>query len=140
MCSSVYLCDCDLEGLNLKFREGAVVNLFRTKNLPKNLDVSMCSKVNLHGCDLSGLNLKFREGAEVDFSWSNYLTEDLDVSMCSKVDLRCCNLHRVKKIKFRNMRQQDESCIDENYFSGEVVYASMFSSMLKILGYDGMGE
>ena len=51
----MWLGDCDLEGLNLKFREGGVVNLSDAYNLPKDLDVSMCSKVDLTGCDLSGV-------------------------------------------------------------------------------------
>ena len=140
VCSSVYLHKCDLEGLNLKFREGAVVSLVGAQNLPKELDVSMCSEVGLGKCDLEGLNLKFREGAEVDLYGAQNLPKELDVSMCSDVNLSYCDFSGVKKIKFRNKRQQDESRIDENDFSGEVVYASMFSSMLKILGYDGMGE
>jgi hypothetical protein len=141
---------CDLEGLNLKFKEGAVVNLYRAKNLPKNLDVSMCSKVELRMCDLEGLNLKFREGAVVNLVGAKNLPKDLDVSMCDEVNLRYCDLSGVKEIKFRDKEQEDEFMKEAKSFSGNVVYAdedkkekedsSLFSSISKRLGSGGMGE
>jgi hypothetical protein len=137
----VYLSYCDLSKVKaLKFKEGAEVDLVNAKKLPKDLDVSLCSKVDLRYCDLEGLKLKFREGAVVDLSSTGNLPKDLDVSMCSKVELCCCDLSGVKQIKFRNMRQYEESRMGKEHFCGEVVYASMFSSMLKRLGYGGMGE
>ena len=87
----------------LKFRKGAKVSLYKVKNLPKYLDVSMCDKISLWWCDLSGVEeLKFKEGAEVNLSCAENLKEDLDVSMCNYVDLRYCNFKGVKKIKFRD--------------------------------------
>ena len=110
----------------------------------------MCSKVDFIGCDLEGLNLKFREGAEVYLYNSTNLPKDLDVSMCSKVDMRDCDFSGVKKIKFRNKRQHDESRTGKEHFSGEIIYAdedkkekedsSLFSSISKRLGSGGMGE
>jgi hypothetical protein len=107
----VYLQACDLSKIgNIKFREGAEVNLSCAKNLPKGLDVSMCSKVNLIWCDLEGLNLKFREGAKVDLSGARNLPEVLDLSMCSWVALHGCDLRRVKKLKFREGAEVDLYC------------------------------
>ncbi len=92
---------CDFDRVkNLKFREGAVVDLHMATELPKDLDVSMCSVVYLSGCDLEGFNFKFREGADVYLSSASNLPKDLDVSMCSKVDLRHCDLEGFN-FKFR---------------------------------------
>ena len=61
MCSSVKFKSCNLEGINLKFKEGAEVWLDGAKNLPEELDLSMCSYVTLVGCDLSSVkNVKFK--------------------------------------------------------------------------------
>ena len=103
----VELRGCDLSKVKaLKFREGAEVDLSCTRNLPKDLDVSMCSKVGLYGCDLEGLNLKFREGAEVKLLGCKNLPKDLDVSMCSKVDLGRCDLEGLN-LKFREGAEVD---------------------------------
>ncbi len=83
-----------------KFKEGAKVDLYEARNLPKGLDVSMCSRVSLEFCDLKGLNLKFREGAEVCLWNAKNLPKDLDVSMCSYVDLTPCDLEGLN-LKFR---------------------------------------
>ena len=97
----VELRGCDLSKMKaLKFREGADVDLWNAKNLPKDLDVSMCSNVDLGCCDLRGLNLKFREGAEVKLLGGVNLPKDLDVSMCSKVDFIGCDLEGLN-LKFR---------------------------------------
>ena len=86
----------------LKFRKGAKVSLYKVKNLPKYLDVSMCDKISLWWCDLSGVEeLKFKEGAEVNLSCAENLKEDLDVSMCNYVDLRGCDLSKFKNLKFK---------------------------------------
>ena len=46
----------------ITFKEGAKVNLFGARSLPKDIDVSMCAEVDLYGCDLCEMeNLKFRE-------------------------------------------------------------------------------
>ena len=149
-CSVVDLSYCDLEGLNLKFKEGAVVNLYRAKNLPKNLDVSMCSKVELRMCDLEGLNLKFREGAVVNLVVAKNLPKDLDVSMCDEVNLRYCDLSGVKEIKFKDEKQEEKFMKDAENFCGKVVYAdedkkekedsSLISRIKKRFGAGEMGE
>ena len=141
---------CDLEGLNLKFREGAEVDLGRAKNLPKDLDVSMCSKVCFGHCDLEGLNLKFREGAEVYLSGAKNLSKDLDVSMCSKVNLSGCDLSGVKEIIFKDREQEKKFMEEAKNFNGKVIYAdedkkekedsSLFSRIKKRFASGGMGE
>ena len=150
MCSKVDLYGCDLSDLNLKFREGAEVNLSEAKNLPKDLDVSMCSKVKLEYCDLEGLNLKFREGAEVNFSEAIILPEVLDLSMCAKVNFNSCDMSVVKKIKFKDKKQEKIFMEGAKNFRGKVVYAdedkkekednSLFSRIKKRFGAGGMGE
>ena len=140
MCSEVDLHGCDLDGLSLKFREGAEVYLYEAYNLPKDLDVSLCSLVSLSNCNVEGLNLKFREGAEVNLYEAENLPKDLDVSMCSKVDLFWCDLTGVKEIKFKDKKQKNKFMKGAENFSGEVVYASIFSRISKRLGSGGMGE
>ena len=62
MCSKVNLSKCNLDGLKLKFREGAEVRLCGVKCLPKELDLSMCSYVSLSRCDLSRVvKIKFKD-------------------------------------------------------------------------------
>ena len=52
MCSNVGLRGCDFKDIKeLKFREGAVVDLGLAKNLPHDLDFSMCSEVSLGNLD-----------------------------------------------------------------------------------------
>ena len=98
---SVYLSNCNLDKIQkLRFKAGAEVDLYKARNLPKNLDVSMCSVVDLSWCNLEGFNFKFREGAEVNLSSADILPKDLDVSMCSKVNLNSCDLKGMK-LKFR---------------------------------------
>jgi hypothetical protein len=130
--------NCDLEGLNLKFKEGAVVNLDGATKLPKDLDFSQCSSVDLRDCDLRGLNLKFRKGAEVNLIWAENLPEVLDFSMCSDVSLR--NLSGVKEIKFKDKKQEEKFMGGAKNFEGKVVYASIFSRIRKRFDYGGMGE
>ena len=111
---------CDLEGLNLKFREGAEVDLGYAKNLPKDLDVSMCDAVRLSGCDLEGINLKFREGAEVDLSRAKNLPKVLDLSKCSNVRMSGCDLSSVYEIKLKDKTQQMKFTRDAKNFDGKV--------------------
>ena len=123
MCSKVRLSGCDLEGLNLKFREGAKVILHNAKHLPKDLDLSMCSYVDLSGCDLSRVEkIKFREGAEVDLHMATELPKELDLSMCSVVNLGGCYLNRVHRIKFKDKEQEKEFMDGALNFSCEVEY------------------
>ena len=63
MCSEVDLIYSDFsEVKELKFKDGAKVDLEHASNLPENLDLSMCDEVDLSGCDLSGVKeLKFKD-------------------------------------------------------------------------------
>ena len=78
MCENINLKGCDLEGINLKFREGSLVDLSKAKNLPENLDVSMCEVVDFIGCDLSRCNLIFKKGAIINMKNAEALPQNLD--------------------------------------------------------------
>ena len=55
-CDEVNLIGCDLsQQTNLRFKDGAKVNLHRAENLPANLDFSPCDEVDLDLCDLSAV-------------------------------------------------------------------------------------
>ncbi len=123
MCSKVDLGVCDLEGVNLKFREGAKVDLQEAYNLPKELDLSMCSDVDLRWCDLSGVEkITFKEGAEVVLRYAKNLPKKLDLSMCSYVCLYKCDLSGVKKIKFKDKEQKKEFMEGAINFRGKALY------------------
>ena len=109
-CDEVNLSYCDLSGVKeLKFKEGAKVNLLYADNLPEYLDVSMCDEVNLSYCDLSKVKeLKFKDGAKVDLSNAKNLPKDLDVSMCDEVNLRGCDLSKVWRIRFKDKEQKEK--------------------------------
>ena len=133
MCSKVDLSGCNLEGLELKFREGAEVLLHGAYNLPKDLDVSMCSRVGLVKCNLNGISLNFCEGAEVDLEEAYYFPKELDLSMCSQVNLKDYDLSGVEKIKFKDRKQKREFMKEVKNFSGEVEYEeTTFSKISKV--------
>jgi hypothetical protein len=49
----------------IKFADGADVDLSSTENLPEILDVSMCKKVNFSGCDMANVKiLKYKNKAQ----------------------------------------------------------------------------
>ena len=103
---------CNLDEIkNLRFRDGAKVNLSNSYYLPEGLDVSMCSEVDLGGCNLKGLNLKFNEGAKVRLDEASNLPKDLDVSMCSMVDLWGCDLEGMK-LEFKEDAEIVLGCCD----------------------------
>ncbi|MBQ2884765.1 MAG: hypothetical protein IJE43_13475, partial [Alphaproteobacteria bacterium] len=129
---------CDLKGLKIKFKEGALVNLSYAESLPKELDVSMCSKVDLSGCNIEGLNLKFRDGAEVNLWRAEKLPKHLDVSMCSEVDLYECDLSGVEQIKFRDKAQEREFMDGAMGFNGKVEYVGDEKSIGLVNGNSGM--
>ena len=124
MCSFVSVEYYDFcKGANLKFSDGAKVDLRFAQNLPEDLDVSMCSSINLSYCDLNEVKeLKFREGADVYLSGAKNLPEDLDFSMCSKVNLQGCDLSMVKELKFRDEEQRDKFLENAEKFDGKIVY------------------
>jgi len=99
--ATVNLSFCDLDGIDLEFREGAKVKLWHAKNLPTNLDLSMCDEMDLKWCDLDDVDeLKFREGAKVDLYKATNLPKNLDVSMCDWVNLSLCDLDGID-LEFR---------------------------------------
>ena len=101
---------CDLEGFNLKFREGARVYLSEAQNLSKNLDVSMCHHISFAGCDLKNLReLRFKDGAYVCMARAYNLPEDIDFSKCKEADLKeakglkgVVDLSNMREIKIKN--------------------------------------
>ena len=112
-----------MEGINLKFKEGARVNFCEATNLPKDLDVSMCDEVDLRCCDLEGIDLKFREGAKVSLWGAKNLPKDLDVSMCDKVDMEYTDISKVKELKFKNEEQMWKSQVKiPEGWGGKVIY------------------
>ena len=125
MCVIVDLSDCDLRGLNLKFKEGSRVVLSDAKNLPSNLDLSMCGVVYLNDCYLSRINLKFKEGSKVVLRNVKEFPEKLDVSMCDEVSMDDANIFNVKELRFKNKEQLRRSGIaleNPNDWEGKIIY------------------
>ncbi|MBP3688244.1 MAG: hypothetical protein J6J35_07810 [Alphaproteobacteria bacterium] len=123
-CQNVTIVSTDLKNIpDLKFKDGANINLSGCQNLPKNLDLSKCAAVSLSGCDLSTLknitfkenavidlsdcdlsqikNITFPKGASVILSGAQNLPENLDFSKCAAVSLSGCDLSTIKNIKFK---------------------------------------
>jgi hypothetical protein len=117
---------CNLREIKeLKFKEGAIVNLRGAENLPEDLDISMCDEVDFRQCMLIGIKkLKFKEGAKVNFMYARYLPKELDVSMCNWVKFNCCDLSGVEKIKFKNIKQKNDYMDGSAGFKGKVVYST----------------
>lgn len=142
MCDDVTLIGCDLGNIkDIKFKDGAKVRLDDVKGVPEDLDFSKCSALSLGNCDLKGLKeLKFKKGAKVFFN-DTKLPEVLDLSMCSFVSFSGHNFDGVKEVRFKNKWQRKKffSDIDEQQFSGEVVYTGeLKTKILEIFG-KGMG-
>ena len=99
-CSSVTI-RTDLKYLSeMKFNDGAKVNLSGCSNLPENLDVSNCNEVNLNGCDLSNIkSIKFKDNAKINLAECTNIPADIDISKCSSVDLSGNNLSYIN-LKF----------------------------------------
>ncbi len=99
---------CNFEGVqNIRFKDGAKVNLSGAENFPRNLDLSKCSELWLCG-DLTSLpHLRFKDGAKVDLSNAYNLPENLDFSMCSKVNLSGCNLKGQPNLRFNDGAKVD---------------------------------
>ena len=134
----VYYNDKDLEGFydgglsecdfsiveELKFRDGALINLTCADNLPYNLDVSMCRCIELSYCKLIGIDeLKFRDGARVGLYKASDLPDKVDFSMCSEANLRECDFSGVKEVKFKDKEQEQKFMNGAINFKGRVVYA-----------------
>jgi hypothetical protein len=95
----------------------------------------------LSECDLGGVEeLKFGEWSVVNFYGAKNLPEILDVSMCSQVFFDSCDMSGVKEVKFKDKAQAKKFMKGAKNFSGEVVYASIFSRISKRLGSGEMGE
>lgn len=101
-CSSVTIKNIDLSNAsNLKFKDGAEVNLSGCENIPPHLDVSKCDKIYLSECDLSNLNdLKFKENAYISLADCKNIPSDIDISHCSGVDLSGLDLSKIDNLKF----------------------------------------
>ena len=125
MCDEVNLEGCDLDKLtNLKFKDGAVVDMHGVGVLPDYLDVSTCLDINLASNDFVNVKeLKFRKGARVNLKGAKNLPEELDLSRCSRVDLICCDLMGVRELKFRDKEQEKMFMADVTGFKGKVVYS-----------------
>ena len=80
---------CNFEGVqNIRFKDGAKVDLSEAENLLPNLDFSCCNEVSLSRCDLKRVShLRFKDGAKIDMSLAYYLPENLDFSQCDTVRL-----------------------------------------------------
>ena len=102
MYDTVHLPNCEFYDVSeIKFKDGARVNLSYTSFLPKGLDLSMCSRVVLCGCNLDRLSgQRFRDGAEVELIKAFNYPRDLDFSMCSNVCLANCDLAKFDNLKF----------------------------------------
>ncbi len=142
MCDEVTLIECDLSNIkDIKFKDGAKVWLKDVEGLPEDLDLSVCNNVSLRNYDLRGIKeLKFKKGASVHFS-NMKLPDVLDLSMCSFVSFSGHNFDGVKEVRFKNKWQRKKffSNIEEQQFSGEVVYTGeLKTKILEIFG-KGMG-
>ena len=106
--------DADLTGKDfsnvkeIKFIEGADVNLIRATGLHGKLDFSQCSKVYLSCCNLAEVDeIKFREKSRVCLKYAENLPNNLDLSMCESVDMMCCILEDCI-IKFKDREQEKD--------------------------------
>lgn len=101
-CSSVTINNSDLSNTcNLKFKDGAAVDLSGCTNFPENLDISKCGSINLSRCDLSTIkNIKFCDGAHISLADCKNIPCDIDISHCSSIDLSGCDLAEINNLKF----------------------------------------
>ncbi len=101
-CSSVTINNIDLSNAsNLKFKDGAEVDLSGCENIPPHLDVSKCDKIYLSECDLGNLNdLKFKENAYISLADCKNVPSNIDISRCSGVYLSGLDLSRIDNLKF----------------------------------------
>lgn len=100
-CSSVTV-NADLSNLKeMKFKDGAAVDLSGSTNLPENTDVSNCSSVDLSGCDLGTIkNLGFCDGASVSLAYCKNVPQDIDISRYSAVNLSGIDLAEINNLNF----------------------------------------
>ena len=106
MCQ-VNLFNCNLAGVKeIKFADGADVDLSATENLPEILDVSLCKKVNFSGCDMANVKiLKYKnEAQELQFTKTHNFNISIN-NYCKNVeyveDKKNLN-HTVTTINVRN--------------------------------------
>ena len=142
-------CDCDYLPYNydfsdfdmIKFKEGADVSFYRSKNLPEVLDLSMCSKVYFENCDLTGVKvIKFGKGSDVTLISVKKLPEILDVSMCSNVLFGSSDLSLVKEVRFRTKKQKVKKTNFNKellHFNGEIIYTDVEKNNSNILTTNG---
>lgn len=101
-CSSVTINNIDLSNAsNLKFKDGAEVDLSGCENIPPHLDVSKCDKIYLSECDLSNLNdLKFKDNADISLADCKNVPSDIDITHCSGINLSALDLSEINNLKF----------------------------------------
>lgn len=88
---------------DLKFKDGATVNLSNSEGLPVDLDVSNCAKIDLLENDLSVLSeLKFKDGVIANLAYCKNLPKNLDVSNCAEILLNGCDLGNIKNLKIKD--------------------------------------
>ena len=99
-CKKVELFGCDLENANLRFRDGAKVNLMNS-NLPADLDVSKCDSVDLSKCNLANVKkLQFKRGSHIVLAEAYNFNHcmDFDFRLSPYVDLSGCILDGVNPL------------------------------------------
>ena len=113
MCSEVNLSGCKIDVIeNLRYREGAKVDLSLVKDLYRNLDLSMCDEIKFDQCYLDRMayfNLK--DGVKISLQSMSWLPEDLDLSMFSKIDLSYSNISQIRNFNFREGSEVILSCV-----------------------------
>jgi hypothetical protein len=94
---------CDFSKIKeIKFRDGARVDLTHSICLPEILDFSQCDAVNLSECNLISVKeIKFKDGVkEVSFEKAYNIPKNLDVSMCKSVCLSHCKIDHIENLRF----------------------------------------
>lgn len=89
----------------IKFKDGARVNLKEARNLSGVLDFSNLSYVNLEHADLTKVTeIKFGEGCEVCLKNIEYKPSKIDLSKVEKLDIRGCGFS-YKELDLSNVKE-----------------------------------
>jgi hypothetical protein len=92
---------------DIKFKDGAEVNMRKAEDIPDEVDFSPCAKLNLRQCDLGSSliggsrTMTFREGAEVSLYQCKAVPPNTDFSPCSKLNLSGCDLSGQSSLNLR---------------------------------------
>ena len=135
-CLSVDIIGCDLSSVReLKFKDGARVCLLTSSNVPYGVDVSRCSEFIFAAGNLDFTKkLQFQKDAVVSISYASSLPENIDVSRCKQVKLPSNDWSAVKRIIFKDKKQQEKSVAQfpENW-SGKVEFMRSSNVINKII-------